>query len=235
MNNDFSSMRGLACLAALTMTAAFSACASDQKRAPTAEDVREGEALPPAPPVPAQPAATDSPTAPTVPAGAGAAAPTEPPSPAPAAKETLNDAQIAKLAELANSAEIEQGKLAQGKAKAANVKKFADMMVTHHGTAKQEQTKLFKKLSLTPADSATATALKADADKTLETLKQTDAAGFDAAYVSSQIDAHQKVLDALDAQLLPAAKAPELAESLRKMRATVEQHLASAKALQQAK
>jgi putative membrane protein len=237
--NDFTQHLWLGCIAALTAGGVFVACASDQQHTATAEEVRDGEALPPAPPVPAQPASTDSPTAPTVPGGSsGAAAPAaDAPAAAPAspAKEALSEAQIAKITELANTAEVEQGKLAQTKAKAPNIKKFADMMVKHHGDAKQEQAKLFKKLNLTPADSATAGALKADADKTLDSLKKSDAAGFDAAYVASQIDAHQKVLDAIDAQLLPAATTPELAENLRKMRKTVEQHLSEAKGLQQAK
>jgi putative membrane protein len=224
--------RLVGCVALLTLAALAPACASDQKH-PSAEDVREGDALPPPPPVPAEPASTDSPTAPTVPGGAAAAAPAPAPEPAPA-KEALSEAQIAKITELVNTAEVDQGKVAQGKAKAPAVKKFADMMVKHHTEGKQEQAKLFKKLNLTPADSATATALKADGESTLKTLKDADAAGFDTAYVKSQVDGHQKVLDALDAQLLPAAKTPELADGLRKMRATVEAHLTEAKKLQAA-
>lgn len=225
----FTSVPLIVCCAALSALIA-PACASDQKH-PSAEEIREGDALPPAPPVPAQPASTDSPTAPTVPGGAAAAEPVPAPEPPPA-KEALSEAQIAKITELVNTAEVEQGKLAQGKAKAPAVKKFADMMIKHHGDAKQEQAKLFKKLSLTPADSATAAALQADGEKTLKSLKDADAAGFDAAYAKSQVEGHQKVLDALDAQLLPAAKTPELAEGLRKMRATVEAHLTEAKSLQ---
>ena len=221
--------RLLGCLAALSFALA-PACAGDQKHV-TAEEVREGEALPPAPPVPAQPASTDSPTAPTVPGGAATAAPP----PETPAKEALTEGQIAKIAELVNTAEVEQGKLAQGKAKSPAVKKFADMMVKHHGDSKQEQAKLFKKLNLTPADSATAASLKADGEATLKTLKEADAASFDAAYAKSQVDGHQKVLDALDAQLLPSAKTPELAEGLRKMRMTVEAHLTEAKQLQASK
>jgi putative membrane protein len=235
LNRHFTSIRLIGGAAALTLAVVAPACASDQKR-PSAEEVREGEALPPAPPVPAEPASTDSPTAPTVPGGAAAATPAPAPEPASAAptKEALSDAQIAKIADLVNTAEVDQGKVAQGKVKAPAVKKFAEMMIKHHGDAKQEQAKLFKKLNLTPADSATAAALKADGESTLKTLKETDAAGFDAAYVKSQVDGHQKVLDTLDAQLLPAAKAPELAEGLRKMRATVESHLKEAKSLQAA-
>jgi putative membrane protein len=231
-NRLFTSPRLVGCLAVVAFAALAPACASDQKHV-SAEDVRDGDALPPAPPVPAQPASTDSPTAPTVPGGAAAAAPTPPPEPPPA-KEALSEAQIAKIAELVNTAEVDQGKVAQGKAKAPAVKKFAEMMIKHHTEGKQEQAKLFKKLNLTPADSATATALKADGDSTLKTLKEADAPSFDAAYVKSQVDGHQKALDTLDAQLLPTVKTPELADGLRKMRATVEAHLAEAKKLQAA-
>lgn len=233
LNRHFTSIRLIGGAAALALAIVAPACASDQKR-PSAEEVREGEALPPAPPVPAEPASTDSPTAPTVPGGAAAAAPAPEPASAASTKEALSDAQIAKIADLVNTAEVEQGKLAQGKAKAPAVKKFAEMMIKHHSDAKQEQAKLFKKLNLTPADSATAATLKSDGESTLKTLKESDAAGFDAAYVKSQIDGHQKVLDTLDAQLLPGAKAPELAEALRKMRTTVESHLKEAKSLQAA-
>lgn len=217
----------------LALGAFVPACASDQKRAPTAEEVRDGEALPPAPPVPADYASNDASTTTSANNQPAAPAADEPP-PAPA-KEALSEAQVAKITELVNTAEVDQGKLAQGKAKAANVRKFADMMVKHHGDAKAEQAKLFKKLNLAPADSATAATMKTDGEQTLETLKKTDANGFDAAYAQSQIDGHQKVLDALDSQLLTAAKTPELAESMRKMRATVESHLSEARKLQASK
>lgn len=203
-------------------------CASNQKPAPTAEEVRDGEALPPAPPVPAEPASTDSPTAPTVPGGAAAASP--PPEPPPA-KEILSEAQLAKVSEVVNTGEVEQGKLAQGRAKTAGVKKFATMMVKHHGEALREHARLVKKLGLTPADSATAASLKADGDETLETLKKTDASGFDTAYLASQIEAHQKVLELLDAQA-SSVKTPEVADALRRARAVVAQHLDEARALQ---
>jgi putative membrane protein len=218
----------LAC-ASFSLFAGLPACSSDQKSAVSPEEVRDGEALPPAPPVPAQPSATGSPTAPVVPDAAltkPAAADAAP------AKEVLSEAQIAKVSELVNTAEVEQGKLAQGRSKDAGVKKFAAMMVKHHSEALTEQAKLVKKLKLTAADSATAAQLKAEGEKTLETLKAADAAGFDAAYLTSQVDGHQKVLDLIDTQLLPAAKTPDVVDALRRGRAIVENHLGEARALQ---
>jgi putative membrane protein len=205
-------------------------CASQRKSAPTAEaeEVRDGEALPPAPPVPPQPAATESATAPTMPRGGAAVIP--PPEPPPA-QEALSEAQLAKVSELVNTAEVEQGKLAQAKAKAPAVKKFADMMVRQHGAALGEQAKIVKKLSLGSDDSAIAEKLKAEGETTLDTLKKTERAAFDAAYVKSQVEGHQKLLELLDTQLIPAAKTREVVDALRQARAIVEQHLSEARAL----
>lgn len=209
----------------LTLAIAYSliftavACVSEHKRAPTAQEVADGEALPPAPPAPSQPAAT----------AAAPAAPAD--TTADKAVEALSESQMAKVSDLVNNGEVAQAKLAQRKSKNAAVKAFADKMVKHHEQALREQAKLVKKLNVTPADSSTAASLKTDGDKTLKSLEESDAAGFDALYVKSQIDGHQKALDLLDTQLIPSAKTPEVVDALRKGRAVVEHHLAEARAL----
>jgi putative membrane protein len=149
-----------------------------------------------------------------------------------AATPQLTQSQIAMIADLANNSEIEQAKLAQTKARAASVKKFAAMMVKHHTDAKNEQAKLFKQLNLTPTQSQTATTLKDGADRTLGSLRGADGQAFDVAYIDSQVDAHQKVLDTLNNELLPSATDQELVSGLNKMKATVEAHLTEAKAIQ---
>ena len=89
--------------------------------------------------------------------------------------EALSDEQIAAITEAANTAEIEQAKLARTKSKDAAVKRFAAMMIAHHGEAKQKQAKL----KLKPEDSGTSTALQADAASTLNTLKTEQGKDFD--------------------------------------------------------
>lgn len=207
------------------------ACAGDQKAAPTQADVASGDALPAAPPVPAEPASTDSPATASAPVVEQSSA--TKPAPAPAVEQkSLTEAQIALFTELANGGEVEQGKVAQSKAKAPAVKQFAAMMVKHHSEAQQEQAKLFKKLNLTTAESPAAAELKADGDKTLTALKESSPADFDRTYIAAQVEAHEKVLKAIDEKLLPAAHDAELTTGLRKLRATVEAHLTQAKTLQ---
>jgi putative membrane protein len=148
------------------------------------------------------------------------------------AAPALSQAQIAMVTDLANASEIEQGKLAQGKAKAANVKKFAGMMVKHHTEARQEQTKLYKQLNLTPTQSQPATELKQSADNALGSLRAANGAAFDTAYIDGQVSAHEKVLKTLDEQLLPAASDQQLIDGLKKMREIVQSHLQEAKTIQ---
>ena len=67
----------------------------------------------------------------------------------------LSQSQIAMVTELANTAEIEQGKLAQAKAKSAAVKKFAAMMQKDHTATTTELKGILSKSSLgitPPAD-----------------------------------------------------------------------------------
>jgi putative membrane protein len=223
---------GLVCYLALGLGASLSvlpACASDQKSAVTAEEVRDGEALPPAPPAPAT-AVPETTAAPAAADGTGNAPST---GEAAVAKETLTESQMAKVTELVNTAEIDQAKLAQRRAKAPGVKQFAEKMIKHHGQALREQTKIVQRLKLTPADSATAAKLKSDGEAQLSKLKDVDAASFDAAYVSGQIDAHQQALDLLDSQLIPNAKTSDVVTALQTAREMVAQHLAEARALRQ--
>ena len=106
------------------------------------------------------------------------------------------------------------------------------MMVKHHGEAKAEQAKLFKQLNLTPTQSQKATALQQDSEKTMTSLRAAPGTSFDMRYIDSQIEAHQKVLDALDNELLPAATDKQLIDGLNKMKATVQSHLQEAKPIQ---
>jgi putative membrane protein len=159
-----------------------------------------------------------------------AAEPTTPPAAEPAAPSAtpLSDPQIVEVLDLANSAEIEQAKVAQSKSKNTRVKKFADMMVSHHGKAKEKT----KKLDLKPAESPLAVQLKGESENMLSTLKSTPPADFDSKYIDAQVDAHKKVLSTINEQLIPAATDPELKKLLAEMQKTVDSHLTEAEKIQ---
>jgi len=198
-------------------------CGGDQKAPASAAEVMPS-AEPPQPEeadaatTRAAPSASDSPTA---------EAQANPP-PAPKV-EPLSDEQIAAITDAANTTEIAQAKLARAKSKDPSIKRFADMMISHHGEAKLKQAKLKLKL----AQSGISTAMQVDADSTMNALKADNDRDFDQAYITAQVDGHQKVLDTINGNLLPNVKNPVLKAYLEELKPRVAEHLEQAKVLRQ--
>jgi putative membrane protein len=142
------------------------------------------------------------------------------------------DAQIAHVAVTANQIDIDAAKIAQGKTKNADVKKFADLMVKDHGSVIKAATELAGKLKLTPEDNDTSKALMTGADQNVASLNKLSGADFDKAYVGHEVDYHKAVLDALDKVLIPNARNAELKSLLTSARPAFAQHLSHAEALQ---
>jgi putative membrane protein len=137
----------------------------------------------------------------------------------------LDDAQIAKITESVNSAEIEQAQLAKERTKNPEVRRFASMMIEHHGEAKQKQAAL----QLGSAESPLSRQLAAESKSTLESLKSKQGAEFDRAYLDAQVAEHQKVLDTIGRVLSPQAQKPALRTYLTELEPTVSQHLEQAR------
>jgi putative membrane protein len=126
----------------------------------------------------------------------------------------VNDAQIAHIAYTAGVIDIDAAKLALEKSKNAEVRAFAENMVSDHTAVNDQALALVKKLNVTPEDNDTSKALaKAAADKKTE-LATLDAAAFDAAYVANEVAYHKTVNGALEGTLIPAAQNAELKELL---------------------
>jgi putative membrane protein len=142
----------------------------------------------------------------------------------------LSDAQIAGITDAVHSSEIEQAQLAQSKSKDPHVLSFASMMINHHSQARQRE----QAMGVSSAASPMLQTLSSQARQTTATLRDKTGKDFDRAYLQSQIEQHQKVLDTIDRQLMPNAKNPQLRSHLQSMRPTIEQHLQAAKDAQQA-
>ncbi len=144
-----------------------------------------------------------------------------------------SDGQIASITDAANTAEVEQGTLAQSKAKDARVKKFAAMMIVDHSQAKKQQADLIQRLGITAIETKKSAALAEESNRTLESLRGLSRNEFDRAYIDVQVDAHQKVLDSFDNELIPNAKNAEFKAALVEFRPRVEAHLSEAQDIQQ--
>jgi len=143
-----------------------------------------------------------------------------------------NDAQIAHIVVTANQVDIDAGKLAEKKAKSADVKAFGKQMVTDHSGVNKQAVALAKKLGVKPEDNPTSQALKKGGEENVKHLKTLKGADFDKAYVDHEVAYHEQVLDAIDKVLVPNAKNEELKGLIVKVRPAFVAHLEHAKSLQ---
>jgi putative membrane protein len=147
-----------------------------------------------------------------------------------AAGARLSDPQIALITESVNSAEIEQARLAQDRAKDERVRQFASMMTAHHSDARKKQSEL----KLDEAESPLSRQLVTESKATLEQLRTKVGADFDRAYMQAQVEAHQKALSTIQNDLRPNARHADLRAYLEELAPQVSQHLEQARATQQA-
>ncbi len=92
-------------------------------------------------------------------------------------------------------AEVKLGELASTKAQNAEVKAFAQKMVTDHGKANAELKDLAKKKNFTlPTD------VSEDQKETYDELAKLSGAEFDKEYVKTMVDDHEKDVDAFQEQ-----------------------------------
>ncbi len=150
----------------------------------------------------------------------------------PPAPPLLGDPEIAHVAVTANTIDIEAGEVAKTKAANAEVKAFAQTMISDHTSVNQQAAALAQKLGVTPADNAVSQQLKTEADAAKADLATKSGAEFDRAYIAREVAYHQGVLDALDQTLIPGTQNAELKAFLEKVRPAIAAHLQMAQQLQ---
>jgi putative membrane protein len=152
--------------------------------------------------------------------------------PAAAGAQEINDAQIASIVVTANQVDIDAGELAARTSANAEVRKFAERMITDHKGVNKAAVELVTKLAVTPEDNATSKALKDGGEKNLASLKKLKGAAFDKAYIDHEVAYHTQVLEAVDKTLIPGARNAELKALLVKVRPAFVAHLEHARQIQ---
>jgi putative membrane protein len=144
----------------------------------------------------------------------------------------IDDPQIASIVVTANQVDVDAGKLAVSVSTSAEVKAFAQRMITDHLGVNKSATELVTKLKVTPQDNPTSQSLKAGGERNVATLKSLEGAQFDRAYIQHEVAYHEQVLDAVDKTLIPGAKNEELKALLVKVRPAFVAHLEHARHIQ---
>lgn len=151
-----------------------------------------------------------------------------------AAAPTLTDPQIAAIVVAANQVDIDAGQLALSRSKNAEVKKFAERMITDHGAVIKAATDLVTKLGVTPEQSDMGNDLVAGGADARAQLAKLEGDAFDRAYVDNEVAYHEAVIDALKSQLIPSASNEELKKTLVGVQPAFDAHLAHARQVQAA-
>jgi putative membrane protein len=149
-----------------------------------------------------------------------------------ASAQGVTDAQIASIVVTANQVDIDAGNLAASTSRNAEVKTFAQRMITDHTGVNKSATELVTKLHVTPEDNPTSQSLKAGGEANLANLKTLKGAAFNKAYIDHEVVYHEQVIEAIDKTLIPGASNAELKALLVKVRPAFVAHLDHAKKLQ---
>jgi len=144
--------------------------------------------------------------------------------------EQLDDTQVLGLAHAINTLEIEQGKLAIGRARDKRVKELASRLIADHGRAEKELAEFEQRVGLKPADSATATQLRVEATSVQNELADARERPFDKLFAKRQVEAHERLIEALDHAIAHTSH-PDLELLLQSFRPRVEAHGDEAKTL----
>lgn len=142
------------------------------------------------------------------------------------------DPQIVGVVNAADQIDIDHGTLALSKSKNKEVRDFAQQMVTDHSALQKSVSELGAKLNVTPENSGTSRALKAQAEQTTEKLNGLNGKAFDRAYIDNEVAYHQAVINAVSSTLIPNAKNAELKSALQNAGPLFQGHLEHAQRLQ---
>jgi putative membrane protein len=143
-----------------------------------------------------------------------------------------SDPQIVGIVLTANQIDIDQGKMALQHSKNKEVRDFAQQMVDDHSALQKSVKDLGAKLRVTPADSETATSLKAQAATEADKLKGLNGDAFDKEYIDHEVAYHKAVIDAAGNVLIPNAQNAELKSALQSAAPLFQGHLEHAQRIQ---
>jgi putative membrane protein len=145
------------------------------------------------------------------------------------AQATPTDSQIVGIVVAANQIDIDYAKSALATSKTKQIRDFAQQMVADHSALQKSVFALGAKLKVTPAESDTSTALKAQAKETTAKLQAVRGKAFDTAYIDNEIAYHQAVIDTVNKALIPNAQNAELKSALSGAVPLFQGHLEHAK------
>lgn len=140
----------------------------------------------------------------------------------------LTDANIAAMVLALNHTDISYARLVPARADRADVKRFAERMITDHTGVNQLVNNLLTKLDLAPEDNTASLDMRDESAEKRDAMRELEGFAFDSAYMENEVEYHRKFLREIDNVMLPAARNAELRGLLTAVRPAVASHLAHA-------
>lgn len=143
-----------------------------------------------------------------------------------ASASMMTDANVAAVAHAANTDEIQTSQVALQRSQNAQVRQFAQQMITEHTAVHQEMMRMLQAKNMAPQPNAPAQAAMQATRATVANLSQRSGMDFDRAYMMHQVNAHRWTLTSLDQSLIPSTRDPEMKAFLTtRVRPAVAMHL----------
>ena len=139
---------------------------------------------------------------------------------APSAQTPTTAAAFVPMAGASDLYEIQASQLALEKSRNADVRRYAQMMITHHQQTTQQVTAAAREAGLTPRPPT----LNPEQRANVAALRRLNAAAFDRTYLTQQVRAHEQAL-ALHSTYAERGDQPALRRAAAGARPIVQQHL----------
>lgn len=159
-------------------------------------------------------------------------APPPPPAPATADSNSLTDGNIVAILASSGQAEIVPSQAVVDRVQNAQVKEFAQLMITQHTALGDTVHQVAQQNNITPAPNAVSAQLDSTSAAEVKQLQGLSGAALDRAFMQYMVTSHQGALDAVTQKLVPAAQNPQLRTALQQnVLPVVQAHLARAQQL----
>lgn len=129
----------------------------------------------------------------------------------------LSDPQVAAIRVAMHDGQIDQGRLAEQRALNLRVRDFASTLVSKNAVGKERELELLQRLDMTPVESASSEAVRAEDRETLEALKAVNGSSFDETFLDLEAEQQHRILDAIGNHLIPSTQNPDLKADLVKL------------------
>jgi putative membrane protein len=147
---------------------------------------------------------------------------------APISGRRVTDGDIVAIILAANNTDISYARLVAGRARSADVKTFAQRMLTDHTILNTRVNDIAMRNGITAVENPTSLDFRDRSANRRDILRELDGVPFDSAYAANEVQYHTELLSALNSVLVPNMRNSELREFVNVLKPAVSAHLAHA-------